>query len=553
MSVTRRKLLVAATLTALVAAVLAVGTYAHAAARATSHARAVRAVDSFLRAWSEGRWKDARDLTAPAHDSAALDAASYLSRTASGLHASSISFERGAVAIRGGSASAAVTVHAAIRGLGRFAYDNSITLVKPKGLGWRVSFSERTVHPKLTAGTRLIRVRSMPQRGRVLSADGQELAPLDAELASNVVGSIGGLTGAQASALGDRADVGDPVGESGLERALGKTLAATAQGSVAIADARGLVLDTLQTYAGKPGSDVRTTFNLATQTAAERALRGIEKPAALVAIDTTTGAVTAIVDNPLGGFPRALVGPYAPGSTFKIVTSTAALLAGRTASTQLQCPKSIKVGGRTFVNAEDEELGTIPLVDAFAQSCNTAYAQLVEGLPLSAVADASRMYGFTDSRDSPGPLTIPGVGGFFPVPDSYARGIGQAIGQDQVVASPVQMASVAAAVAAGEWRQPYLLDPAPANLAHHTIPVASILREFMAAVVSRGTAKHAGLPAGTFGKTGTAEFGPGPPYKTHAWFVGFRGRTAFALIIEGGGFGGKVAAPVAARFLNLLG
>jgi len=71
--------------------------------------------------------------------------------------------------------------------------------------------------------------------------------------------------------------------------------------------------------------------------------------------------------------------------------------------------------------------------------------------------------------------------------------------------------------------------------------------------VTAGTAAGAHLPAGTYGKTGTAEFGADNPPKTHAWFVGYRGPVAFAVLVEGGGVGGEVAAPIAATFLRLLG
>lgn len=74
----------------------------------------------------------------------------------------------------------------------------------------------------------------------------------------------------------------------------------------------------------------------------------------------------------------------------------------------------------------------------------------------------------------------------------------------------------------------------------------------MRAVVTKGTAHGAGLPAGTAGKTGTAEFGTGPKLDSHAWFMGFRGDLAFAVVVEGGGMGGSVAAPVAAHFLKSL-
>ena len=75
----------------------------------------------------------------------------------------------------------------------------------------------------------------------------------------------------------------------------------------------------------------------------------------------------------------------------------------------------------------------------------------------------------------------------------------------------------------------------------------------MASVVRPGgTAAGSGLPLDSFGKTGTAEFGSGNPPPTHAWFIGYRGDLAYAVIVEGGGVGGRVAAPLAAGFLTAL-
>jgi cell division protein FtsI/penicillin-binding protein 2 len=121
----------------------------------------------------------------------------------------------------------------------------------------------------------------------------------------------------------------------------------------------------------------------------------------------------------------------------------------------------------------------------------------------------------------------------------------------------MQMASVAAAVASGRWRAPALVSqPKPSSPKVKAIDPAVLaeLRAFMASVPQQGgTAAGAGLPPGTLGKTGTAEFGSGNPPKTHAWFVGYRGNVAFAVVVEGGGVGGRVAAPLAAKFLNALG
>ncbi|NUR90125.1 MAG: cell division protein FtsI, partial [Nonomuraea sp.] len=82
--------------------------------------------------------------------------------------------------------------------------------------------------------------------------------------------------------------------------------------------------------------------------------------------------------------------------------------------------------------------------------------------------------------------------------------------------------------------------------------VVRALRDLMPAVISEGTAHAVRFPAGTAGKTGTAEYGSGKEPPTHSWFIGYRGDLAFAVIVEGGGTGAAVAAPVSARFLSGL-
>ncbi len=142
-----------------------------------------------------------------------------------------------------------------------------------------------------------------------------------------------------------------------------------------------------------------------------------------------------------------------------------------------------------------------------------------------------------------------------PKPTSEAELAAESFGQGRITASPLVMASVAAAVADGTWRPPTLVPTLKQKAQPQQLPeeVARNLRTMMAAVVSKGTAKGAGLPKGTAGKTGTAEFGTGPKLDSHAWFIGFRGEVAFAVVVEAGGMGGAVAAPVAAGFLRALG
>jgi cell division protein FtsI/penicillin-binding protein 2 len=78
------------------------------------------------------------------------------------------------------------------------------------------------------------------------------------------------------------------------------------------------------------------------------------------------------------------------------------------------------------------------------------------------------------------------------------------------------------------------------------------LKELMRAVVTEGSGQAAADVPGLAGKTGTAEFGSGTPLPTHAWFIGFRNGVGFAILVEGGGVGGRVAAPIAARFAAAL-
>ena len=95
--------------------------------------------------------------------------------------------------------------------------------------------------------------------------------------------------------------------------------------------------------------------------------------------------------------------------------------------------------------------------------------------------------------------------------------------------------------------------PAPAHgVRPRALPgsILDALRPMMRAVVTTGTAASVGLPAGTYGKTGTAEYGSGPNPPSDGWFIGYRGDLAFAVLVEGGGFGADSAGPIANAFLR---
>jgi cell division protein FtsI/penicillin-binding protein 2 len=374
--------------------------------------------------------------------------------------------------------------------------------------------------------------------------------------AALLVGRVADATAEDLKELGAPYQPGDRVGHGGFEQAFERQLAGTPGGEVRVVAqppgqdvAAGQVL---HTFPAKPGSPVHTTVDPRVQRAAERALTGVRQPAALVAVKPSTGEVRAVVNWPLGGsFNRALLGRYPPGSTFKVVTAAALLGGGLRPDDRVTCPQQAVVGGRTFKNFEGEVLGAIPFTRAFADSCNTAFVQLADRrLDGARLAAAAARFGF-GAEPSAG---LPAVTGRFPTPGDDAELAAAAIGQGRVVASPLLMAGVAGAVDAGTWRPPRLAaearTAAPRPL---DSGIAASLRGLMRAVVREGTAAPAHLPGGTAGKTGTAEFGSGDPLPTHAWFIGFRGDLAFAVVVDGGGVGGRVAAPLAARFLGTLG
>jgi len=124
-----------------------------------------------------------------------------------------------------------------------------------------------------------------------------------------------------------------------------------------------------------------------------------------------------------------------------------------------------------------------------------------------------------------------------------------------VLATPLTVAVSAASVAAGRSLAPYLLvGSPPASGPALDLSRIDALRQLMRGVVTGGTGTALQfVPGGpVYGKTGTAEYGNALPPRTHAWFAGYQGDVAFAVLVEDGGFGAQTAAPLAASFLTLL-
>jgi len=371
-------------------------------------------------------------------------------------------------------------------------------------------------------------------------------------LAAHAVGTVGPITAQELRSLGAPYTAQSVVGQTGLELADERQLAGVPGATVTVLRPGGAVRATLARLAPRPGVPVRTTIDLGVQRAAEAALSGEKKNAALVAVDAATGAVLASVSVPAASrFDQALAGAYPPGSSFKVITSTALIEHGLTPASPADCPTTVTVDGEVFHNAE----GTAPISDllhAFAESCNTAFIKLATShLSASDFPATAAQFGIGRSTH----MGLPTFGGSVPKPTDPAGLAATTIGQGQVLVSPLAMAMVAAAADTGTVRAPRLVDGAPDDQAPATtLPRAVVtdLHQMMAQVVATGTAAHQGLPAGTHAKTGTAQYGTGHPLPTDAWLIGFNGNIAFAMVVVNGGEGGPTDGPLVAKFLDLL-
>lgn len=371
------------------------------------------------------------------------------------------------------------------------------------------------------------------------------------DIAAHVLGSVGPITAEKLAEWGDPYTAGDIVGRSGLELVYEDQLRGSVSSELRVLEANGNLLSVIHSTGSLVPADLETTLDHSIQLAAEAAIEGIAEPAALVVIDVSTGEVRAVVSRPITGFNRALAGLYPPGSTFKTVTAAAAVAGGATPTTNVFCARELVAGGYPIRNAGGLALGDITMRTAYAKSCNTAFASLGLEVGAEALAAAARLFGFGEQYS----LGLNTAGGRYPDPVDDAELAASAIGQGRVQASPLHLAAVAGAVASGSWKPPTLVaSPEAAARANALAPeVTSALQDMMTAAVRDGTgwrARSAGVPVA--GKTGSAEFGDDDPPQTHAWFIGYSGDLAFAVMVEGGGGGGSVAAPIASKFLGAL-
>lgn len=423
------------------------------------------------------------------------------------------------------------------------------------GSGATVHFTSSLLFPGLHGQERLSRHTALPPRATVFAADGTPLAegpdrtsPIP-DVALQIAGVLGPIPAADAATYAaDGYPAGTHVGVDGLERIFQTQLAGT-PGGVLLAGKRVLVRAT-----PKPGHDVTSTIVPSLERAAVAALGN--SYAGIVAMDPRTGALLA-----LAGIAFSAAQP--PGSTMKIITATGALTAGIVQLTDVfPISTEATLDGYTLHNASGEACGGT-FLNAFAVSCNSVFAPLgakLGGHRLLAMADR---FGFNQTP------TIPGAAESTIPPASLGNDLevgSSAIGQGEVLATPLEMTDVGATIAMG-GRRP--LPTLEANQPPHFVPVTSghvagLVQRMMVAVVEFGTGTAAAIPGVTVaGKTGTAELASTTTANgssvananqlTDAWFVGYapvgHPRIVVGALFPNQGAGGATAAPAVRQVL----
>jgi peptidoglycan glycosyltransferase len=445
-------------------------------------------------------------------------------------------------------------------------------------LGW----APHATFPGLQPGERVGRRLELDRRAPILAADGTPLAegqasrnsPLGSD-AIDVAGEVGTPDAARMKKLSEEGYPTDhSSGISGLELAFNSRLAGSPGGELLAVpedtplpdvpkSVDGRVLATAETEAGK---SVKTTIDPELQQLTVGALAG--RSGGVVVLDARKGSIKALAGS-------AFSSPQPPGSTFKVVTTTAALEEDKVKLDEtFPVVSEINAGGRVISNAHDELCGGT-FVESFAHSCNTVFAPLGVEVGEEKLVEVAERYGYNEppsiyDEDALKTVELPGP----EIPEDPGDDVdlaASAIGQGEVLATPLNMASIAQTVANRGVRSPTPLVSNPELQSDQedvkvTSPEdAKVLRYLMEQVVKQGTGTAAALPNVTVaGKTGTAELGPDPTASTapgeeppqilDAWFIAFapseKPRLAVGvMLIDAGADGGEVAAPIAHEIL----
>jgi hypothetical protein len=353
-----------------------------------------------------------------------------------------------------------------------------------------------------------------------------------------VAGAIGALPGVVITPQADLLPTDDsfaPAIVNEVKNAVVDELEGQAGWRVVTVNQNGVDVDVLNEVPGAPAPSVTISLDRAVQNAAQGAVNTTGKKAMIVVIKPSTGEILAVAQNAAANSegPIATTGLYPPGSTFKIITAGAAIDRDMaTPNTLLACPGTIDIGQRTIPNYGGFDLGTVPMSRAFANSCNTTFAELASRMAPRSLTMAAAQYGIGPDYQIEGINT---VSGSVPPTVNLAELTEDGFGQGKVLVSPFGMALAAATVAAGKTPVPQLIEGRQTVINGDRTPITpkmlDALRPMMRLVVTSGTAKDLGGSGDVRGKTGEAEFNGG----SHAWFAGYRGDMAFSALIVGGG------------------
>jgi penicillin-binding protein A len=438
------------------------------------------------------------------------------------------------------------------------------------GIDWDPSL----VFPGLEPEEHLENRIDLAPRAPILARDGTALAEGAAEAREHPIGSaaidVAGEIGMaeeedQAAMARQGFPAGTPVGISGLEQAFNARLAGRPGGSLLAVQNDGGSARILAQAEPRPGAPVKTTIDPELQLSAVSALAG--RAGGVAVLDARSGDVRALAG-------QAFSAPQPPGSTFKTITTTAALAKGVVSlDDEFEIVDGVNVGGRFISNANGEFCGGT-FREAFAESCNADFAPLGPKIGNDDLVGTAERFGFNSPPTLYAPEVVAAVD---PAESTIPTEIGDeldlgvsAIGQGEVLATPLQMASVAQTIGNGGVREPTAVvanrklrpDAKPVRVMSKKI--AGELTELMIGVVTGGTGFAAAIPeAQVAGKTGTAELGPRPGTEGEeepeqikdAWFAAFAPAedaklAVGVLLIEAEAAGGEVAAPIAGQVLS---
>ncbi len=497
---------------------------------ATAPAAAARqTAEAFLAAWQDAHIREAASYTD--HPAAAAAALTSYDR---GLHLRGLH-----LAVQGATAQGVVTFAVAAT-VGLPSSTDAVTatwsyashlVAYPKHGGWWVRWNPVLVAPNLTAAEKIASLPVAPGADEIVDADGDNLANSSDPGIDNI-----------AAALQSSAPTGQGI--PGIEVEL------VAPGNKPIASTALVLKHPVAT------SVVKTTIDPTVESAAESAVQAYPD-SSMVVIQPSTGDILAVANN--DGFNDfALTARVAPGSTNKIITSTALFTTGLVSSPSqsVACPLQLVINGDTFTNDQgiSEPAGT-PFLTDFAASCNNAFAQWYTSIGAQTLAQtAQKYYGLNQTWN----IGIGAGGPYYSIPTAAYNGelAQELFGQGELEASPLAMASVAATVDTGLFKQPIVV-PGQAQLSATPLPgsVREYLWQMMRAVTQTGgTAAGVfdGVSSAVYGKTGTADVGG--QQQPNSWMVVFDPtlNVAIGCLVLDAGYGADFAAPEAADVLQQL-